>query len=125
LNLRRKTAQRQRAVRFFGEAACDQKRAESGAADVDDVLEVDDKPRTAGRDQACKPFPERLCRIAVDPSLTSTIVISPACCSAISIVPLSLQPFRNFHHVVPPHPHITYLIHQCLDELDAQTADLS
>jgi len=58
-----------RAVRFLGEPASDQKRAKPGAADVDDMLEVNDQPRAAGLDQVCKPFPESSGRVAVDAPL--------------------------------------------------------
>src|SRR5580765_6676126 len=57
--------------------------------------------------------------------LTSTIVISPACCSAISMARPLLQLFCDSDHVMPPRPHVCYVIHQCLDEMDAEAADLS
>src|SRR5437773_10525669 len=57
--------------------------------------------------------------------LTSTIVISPACCSAISIAYPLQQFFCDSYYVMPPRPHVCYLIHQCLDEMDAQAADPS
>src|SRR5271165_59484 len=57
--------------------------------------------------------------------LISTIVISPACCSAISIVPLHWQSLHYFNHVMSAHPHIAYLVHQGFDEMHAQTADPS
>src|SRR5262245_32491900 len=57
--------------------------------------------------------------------LISTIVISPASCSTISIAPLLRQPFDYFDHVMSPHPSVAYLVHQCLDEMDAQTTDPS
>src|SRR5436190_729416 len=57
--------------------------------------------------------------------LTSTIVISPACCSAMSIACPLQQLFCDSDHVMPSRPHVCYVIHQCLDEMDAEAADLS
>src|SRR6266849_3745252 len=57
--------------------------------------------------------------------LTSTIVISPVCCSEISITWSLLQLFSDSYYVMPSRPHVCYLIHQCLDEMDAQAADPS
>src|SRR3954470_8588192 len=57
--------------------------------------------------------------------LTSTIVISPACCSPISIARPLLQLSCDSDHVMLPRPHVCHVIHQCLDEMDAEAADLS
>lgn len=67
LDLPRQTAQRQRAVRFFSEP--NQKRAKPGAADVDEMLEVNDNATSTGFGQSGQPFAERLRGIAIDPTL--------------------------------------------------------
>src|SRR5262245_50208704 len=58
LDLTRQPAQRQHAVVLFGKSSGQQESPKTRAADVDDLLEVEDKTRLAGLHQVCKPSPE-------------------------------------------------------------------